>query len=204
MTAGRTINAQNHHWGTPLHYIEAVKKVFNVSKIDLDPCSNRYSLVNARIEYNLPLKDGLVESWNYPTIFVNPPYGSDKTRKTTIKHWLKKCHEAHVHHQAEIIALVPVATNTVHWKKYIWVSATAITFLHDTRLKFLIEGKGGGKGAPMSCAMVYWGENKTRFLEVFAQHGAVIETQTNKIYSPLCVSTAKHSILENYQSELRV
>ena len=36
----------------------------------------------------------------------------------------------------------------------------------DTRLKFLIKGKDEGKGAPMACAMVYWGKNYERFFDV--------------------------------------
>jgi hypothetical protein len=32
-----------------------------------------------------------------------------------------------------------------------------------------------GKGAPMACAMVYWGENVKRFYDVFIEHGAVVD-----------------------------
>jgi hypothetical protein len=50
-----------------------------------------------------------------------------------------------------------------------------VCFLYDTRLKFLVEGRDEGKGAPMSCAMVYWGKNYDRFFEVFIRHGAVLD-----------------------------
>lgn len=60
-------------------------KDFYGGSINLDPCSNEYSVVNAETEYRLPEHDGLKESWNYPNIFVNPPYGIDKERGTTIK-----------------------------------------------------------------------------------------------------------------------
>ena len=196
MTAGRTINSQSHHWGTPLHYINAVKKVFNVEVIDLDPCSNNYSLVNAMIEYKLPKMDGLLEQWNYKTIYVNPPYGSDKIRKTTIKNWLKKCHDTYDKFNSEIIALVPVATNTSHWKKYVWVSASAVCFLHDTRLKFLVDGKCGGKGAPMSCAMIYWGKNIERFFEVFSEYGSIINTDINIKYKINTYNFRKDNLFE--------
>lgn len=174
MTAGRTINTLSQHWGTPEKYIEAVKRVFGGS-IDLDPCSNEYSLVETSVEYSLPLQDGLKESWNFPTIFVNPPYGIDQERGTSIKHWLYRCAAAHSHHDAEVIALVPVATNTGHWKKYVFGRATAVCFLYDTRLRFLIDGRDEGKGAPMSCAMVYWGRAYDTFYDIFIQHGAVID-----------------------------
>jgi len=132
-------------------------------------------LVEARVEYRLPFHDGLKESWNFRKIFVNPPYGIDKERETSIKHWLYRCAAAHRNYDSEVLALVPVATNTGHWKKYIFGRAAAVCFLYDTRLRFLIDGRDEGKGAPMSCAMVYWGSRFDRFAEVFTTHGAVID-----------------------------
>lgn len=174
MTAGRTVNSQSVNWCTPPKYVDAVRTVFN-GKIALDPCSNEWSIVNAETEYRLPDQDGLRESWNFPTIYINPPYGSDKERRTTIKHWLYKCAYAHKHYGAEVLALVPVATNTRHWKEYVWGRATAVCFLYDTRLRFLVEGKDEGKGAPMSCAMIYWNTSFGKFLEVFNKFGAVVD-----------------------------
>jgi len=176
MTAGRTINSKSIHWCTPLKYINAVKKVFN-NKISLDPCSNEWSVVRADVEYKLPNYDGLLESWDYSTIFVNPPYGLDKERKTRIKDWLKRCCFANQNHNSEVIALVPVATNTSHWKEYIWGKASSICFLEDTRLKFLINGEDTGTGAPMACAMIYWNKNIDNFTKVFNKFGAVVNIQ---------------------------
>ena len=173
MTAGRTVNSQSVHWCTPQKYVDAIRAVFG-GVIALDPCSNPWSIVHAEISYELPEKDGLRESWDYPTIYVNPPYGADKKRKTTIKNWLHRCAEAHEHYDSEILALVPVATNTRHWKDYVWGRAAMVCFLYDTRLRFLVEGKDEGKGAPMSCAMVYWGRNLEAFDEVFSCFGAVV------------------------------
>lgn len=174
MTAGRTVNSQSVNWCTPQKYVDAVKKVFR-GTVSLDPCSNKWSIVKAQTAYHLPDRDGLRESWDYPTIYVNPPYGSDKERRTTIKRWLYKCAYAHKHHGSEVLALVPVATNTSHWKEYVWGRATAVCFLYDTRLRFLVEGKDEGKGAPMACAMVYWNKNVENFLDVFNEFGAVVD-----------------------------
>lgn len=179
MTAGRKVNSKNKEWCTPKKYVEAVKEVFN-GKIHLDPCSNKYSIVNAITNYSLPEKDGLKESWNYLTIYVNPPYGIDKDRKTAIKHWLEKCAQANERYNSEVIALIPVATNTGHWKKSIYGKAKAICFLFDTRLKFLENGEDKGKGAPMSCAMIYWGNDYKKFYEVFIKYGAVVDISNLK------------------------
>lgn len=179
MTAGRNVITQNKDWGTPPKYVEAVRE-FLGGIIGLDPCSSPYSIVNARTEYYLPEHDGLKESWNFPTIYVNPPYGIDREQGTSIKDWLRKCEEAHRLYYSEVIALVPVATNTGHWKKCVYGKATAICFLYDTRLRFLVKGKNEGKGAPMSCALVYWGRHFERFAHVFIRFGAVVNIENLK------------------------
>ncbi|MBM3199725.1 N-6 DNA methylase [Candidatus Woesearchaeota archaeon] len=179
MTAGRSVNSISQEWCTPNNYVRAVKRFFD-SQIDLDPCSNKHSIVHARMEYTLPKNDGLKESWNFKKIYVNPPYGADREKGTTIKHWLYRCAEANRVFGSEVIALIPVASNTSHWKEHIWSRATSICFLYDTRLRFLVNGKNEGKGAPMSCAIVYWGDNYKRFLDVFLEFGAVIDLRTLK------------------------
>jgi DNA N-6-adenine-methyltransferase (Dam) len=174
MSAGRTVNSQNQSWGTPIKYVRAVKRFFGGS-ISLDPCSNEYSIVKADVEFALPKIDGLKEEWKYPTIYVNPPYGSDRERGTTIKNWLIKCALSNEKYHSEVLALVPVATNTTHWKQNVFGKARAICFLYDTRLKFLENGLDVGKGAPMSCAMVYWGDDYEKFYDIFTEHGAVVD-----------------------------
>jgi len=177
MSAGRTVNSQSQSWGTPHKYVKAIKKFFGGS-IALDPCSNENSIVNAKTEFLLPKYDGLQEDWNYSTIYMNPPYGADRERGTTIKNWLAKCSSTHQKYGSEILALVPVATNTGHWKQSVFGKAKALCFLYDTRLKFLENGNGGGKGAPMACAMIYWGKDYNKFYDVFIEYGAVIDLST--------------------------
>lgn len=177
--AGRSVHSQSQDWCTPPQYVAAVKKVFG-GEIELDPCSNSESVVKANCEFKLPETDGLAQEWNYLTIYVNPPYGSDRVRGTTIRNWLAKCAFSRVAYGSQIIALVPVATNTSHWKKYIFGSADAVCFLYDTRLRFLVNGNVDNKGAPMACAMIYWGDNLTTFENVFNEFGAVVNLQSLK------------------------
>ena len=173
MSAGRKVITDNKDWGTPPKYVEAVKAFFG-GQIDLDPCSNDWSVVKARVEYRLPKQDGLKESWNYKNIFVNPPYGRDQQRGTGIRSWIHRCEMAHKTHASEVLALVPVAVNTAHWKQFIFGKARSVCFLADTRLKFLVNGENGGKGAPMACCIVYWGTDHHRFRRVFGKYGAVV------------------------------
>ena len=174
MTAGRAAVSQSVDWCTPPKYVEAVAEVFG-GTIELDPCSNQWSIVGALVEWTPPARDGLREEWNYKTIYVNPPYGADRARGTTIKNWLRRCADARETYDAEALALAPVATNTSHWKQYVWGKATAVCFLYDTRLKFWENGVDGGKGAPMACAMIYWGSDYRKFFDVFIRFGAVAD-----------------------------
>ena len=146
----------------------------------MDPCSNKHSIVNADVEFMLPEHDGLCEKWDYPKIYVNPPYGADRIRGTRIIDWMRKCADASKAFDSEIQMLVPVAPNTAHWKRYVFGAADAICFLYDTRLKFLVNGHDGGKGAPMACAMIYYGKHLKSFLRVFKKHGAVIDLRNLK------------------------
>jgi hypothetical protein len=173
MTAGRKLISQNQTWCTPKKYVEAVRFFFE-GEIALDPCSNESSIVQAKKEYRLPKKDGLKNSWNFKTIYVNPPYGRAKNSTSSIYDWLEKCAEAHSQFGSEVLALIPVATNTSHWKKFIFGQAAGICFLSDTRLKFLVDGQEDNKGAPMACCMVYWGKNYKKFHKNFNQFGAVL------------------------------
>lgn len=179
MTAGRKVNTLSQSWCTPPKYINAIKSFWG-GEIDLDPCSNEYSMVEAKTEFRLPETDGLMEEWKYPTIYVNPPYGSDRYRGTTIKNWLEKCAFSHNEYGAEVIALIPVATNTSHWKKHIFGAADAICFLADTRLKFYVDGEEQEKGAPMACCLIYWGSNLQGFVKHFSQYGAAIDISALK------------------------
>jgi len=173
MSAGRTVNSKSQTWGTPRKYVDAVRSFFG-GTISLDPCSNEYSIVNAETEYSLPKNDGLKDTWNFPTIYVNPPYGADRERGTTIKNWLARCALANENHNSEVLALIPIAANTKHWKQSVFGKANAVCFLYDTRLKFLENGLDVGKGAPMACSMVYWGNNYDKFYNEFIKFGAVV------------------------------
>ncbi|CAB4127463.1 hypothetical protein UFOVP75_209 [uncultured Caudovirales phage] len=106
--------------------------------------------------------------------FVNPPYGADRERGTTIKDWFKKCHESFVEFNNEIICLVPVASNTRAWRKHVFGIASAGCFLYDSHLKFFIDGIESKRGAPMACALIYYGKNVGWFNECFRKYGFVV------------------------------
>ena len=171
MTAGRKFTYNKTDWNTPQKYVDAILKVFG--EIDLDPCSNEYSIVPAYEKIILP-QNGLKEKWNFRRIYVNPPYGRN-TDGTTIYNWLEKCYLERENPMSNIIALIPVATNTKHWKNFVFKS-DIICFLNDTRLKFRINNEENNKGSSMSCAMIYWGDDfYKKFIEIFNQYGNCVK-----------------------------
>jgi len=166
-----SIHSNSTNWNTPIKYVALIHKMFG-NKVELDPCSNKDSIIRAEKEIILP-NDGLEQEWSYKTIFVNPPFGRDFERKTTIKNWVAKCYESYEKYNSEILLLIPVATNTSHWKEFIFGKAS-ICFLYDTRLKFGINGSEKNKGCPTACAMIYYGDNMKKFKETFSDVGYII------------------------------
>ena len=177
MTAGRKAISINKDWCTPKKLVNVILEFFG-GRIDLDPCSSEQSIIPAEVKHLLPYKDGLKEVWDYHTIYVNPPYGNDKEKGTTIYYWIKKCADAHERFGSEVLALIPVAVNTSHWKEYVFGKANSVCFLADTRLKFIINGNSLNKGAPMAVAMVYWGKHTEKFYDIFSKLGAVVDLTT--------------------------
>ena len=167
MSAGRKHISDKKDWNTPPKYIKLINEMFG--EIDLDPCSNEYSMVESKVKYILPI-NGLVESWNYSKIFVNPPYGRSKETKTSIYDWIERGVDS-AKLGNELLYLIPVATNTRHFKNLIFKHAEGICFLEDTRLKFWNKDKEDKKGAPMACCMVYFGFDYERFSNIFSTVG---------------------------------
>ena len=167
MSAGRKSISEKKDWNTPPKYIELIEKM--LGDIDLDPCSNVDSMVNAKVKYILPT-NGLCESWDYKNIFINPPYGRDVVNKTSLYNWIEKGVKTSKN-GSEILYLIPVATNTRHFKELIFKNACGICFLNDTRLKFWSDGVEDKKGAPMACCFIYFGNDYDKFHNIFSNNG---------------------------------
>ena len=168
MSAGRKNNTDKKDWNTPPKYVKPIKEFFG-GKVELDPCSNEFSLVGATSNFIYPHKDGLVEKWEAKTIFVNPPYGRSKGK--SLYDWFNKSLES----VGEVIFLVPVATNTKHFKEIVFKKYNAICFLSDTRLRFYNCGTEDKKGAPMACCLCYRGERFFEFEKTFSSFGKVFK-----------------------------
>lgn len=159
-------SSKNENWCTPQSFLD---KVYQFGDIELDPCSNIYSIVDAK-KAVLPPEDGLQVSWSTDNgiVFANPPYG----RK--VKHWVQKAMLEHVLHRNDIIMLIPARVDTKWFQEVIFPTASAICFWKG-RIKF-VDGTDPSMNNPATfpSAVVYWGQNPARFLSIFQESGHTV------------------------------
>lgn len=153
-------NSGNNEWYTPKEFIEAATSVMGC--IDLDPASSEIAnkTVGAKQIYTIE-DNGLEKPW-FGNVWLNPPYASDLIGKFADK----LVNE--LGHIKQAIVLVNNATET-EWFYGMATNATAICF-PKSRVKFYTPD--GKTGAPLQGqAIIYFGENVNRFINVFDEKG---------------------------------
>jgi hypothetical protein len=192
---------QSNNFNTPIELIEPIKEFFG-GEIDLDPCSNEFSVVGAKNLYSLPT-DGLKEKWG-GNIFSNPPFAPyyikegkvitpaqykelvDKIGwvRYTIKNWVKKGVETSINDKSNVLFLLPSrGTGNSLWQDYIFPTFDAICFLNK-RVYFWEQGhpvydlKGKPQPAEFDCALVLFSQIRdlvAKFKNDFSNFGYVLE-----------------------------
>ena len=153
-------NSGNNEWYTPADYIEAAREV--MGSIDIDPASNDIAqeTVKAAVYYTAET-NGLDKEWR-GNVWMNPPYASDLIGK-----FIDKL-VGELPNIEQAIVLVNNATETEWFGKLI-SRASAVCFPRS-RVKFYMPD--GKTGAPLQGqAVIYFGEHKERFAEVFSGKG---------------------------------
>lgn len=181
MKAGRKNTSNKKDWNTPIKYVEAAILFFKSIgyEIELDPATNQNSLIPAKVKYILPENDGLLEDWNKKTIWINPPFGRDIERGTTIKDWVSKASFSNKKYGSEILMLIPSSLNTSHYQEIIFkMNYGGVVFLNDTRLRFLDSNNNNNedkKGSPIGMSIVYFGKFYREFEKTFNFYGKCFE-----------------------------
>lgn len=122
-------------WPTPRWLFESLHQEFGFT---LDPCATNE---NAKCPlYFTKTEDGLSQSWDHHTVFMNPPYGR------TIGAWMSKAYESSLR-GALVVCLVPARTDTAWWHRC--AMRGEIRLLRG-RLRF----EGGLHSAPFPSAIV--------------------------------------------------
>lgn len=155
-------NSGDNEWYTPSEYIAAARNV--MGHIDLDPasCEIANRTVGADCIYTAE-DDGRSFAW-FGNVWLNPPYSMP-----LIQGFAEKVVE---HEFEQAIVLVNNATDT-RWFRMMVESADAILFTTG-RVKFYKPDSN--KCSPLQGqALIYYGENPGRFLEVFSKFGWGVE-----------------------------
>ena len=106
-------------WATPQWLFDELDSRYHFT---LDPCATTQ---NAKCrKYYTEAQDGLAQSWDGETVFMNPPYGRE------IGKWVKKA----VDSRASVVMLLPARTDTRWFHDYIY-GKCEVVFLKG-RLKF--------------------------------------------------------------------
>jgi hypothetical protein len=129
-------------WVTPKWILEPL------GSFDLDPCTpDQMPWVTAgkmlRKEH-----DGLKTDWS-GRVWLNPPFD-----RRGISQWLEKMAD-----HGNGIALIPAATETKHFKNFVWDRATSVLFLHKRPKFHLPSGEEASANSGCSICLVGYGHD---------------------------------------------
>lgn len=141
----------------------------------VDVCANEKNHQHPR--YFSPADNGLAQSWEGETFFMNPPYGRE------IDGWMRKARDSAILDNAMGACLVPARVDTAWWRGsvmqadkkagrlrsvffdeaagvlwYRWERLVVGVYFHDQRLAF----DGMETGAPFPAAVVFMGSPRRR------------------------------------------
>lgn len=155
------MSSDDQTWNTPDWFIERLTRA--LGPIGLDPCSNEWSIVNARVEIRFDRgQDGLAIPWGgHGLVYVNPPFGRALTE------WSKKW----AAEGDELVALVPSRTDASWWHHAAKYSDTYVNW----RGRFSFRKRSGKRGnAPFPSTVFYYGPRREVFLDEFARSGLAV------------------------------
>ena len=142
MNTNLMFSSEDMTWSTPQEFFDKLNEEFNFT---LDPCCVP-STAKCNI-YFTPEVDGLKQSWEGHTVFMNPPYGRE------INKWLRKAYEESLKGTI-VVCLIPSRTDTKYWHDYC-MKASEIRFIKG-RLKF----GNSVISAPFPSAVVIFGKDE--------------------------------------------
>lgn len=140
-------SSKEEKWQTPDDVFNKLNKEFNFT---LDPCCQHDS-AKCKKHYT-PTENGLLQSWEGETVFVNPPYGRD------LKTWVQKSYNESTKDNTVVVLLIPSRTDTSYFHDYIY-HKSEIRFLRG-RIKFINPiTKKQGDSAPFGSMVIVMGNN---------------------------------------------
>lgn len=152
----------NDDRNTPEEVLEPVRRFFGL--IELDPCSNEWSTVGARISYTID-DDGLSRPWNEANGFVNPPWSN----------CAPFCFKGicdHIDYGIELLYWLPCYPET-GYSRALYRYASRVCFWHR-RVSHPLHGDPASSGSMWPTQLVYLGGRAEEFDEVFGDYGTTM------------------------------
>lgn len=149
------MKSNNQSWATPDSVYFPLHEEFNFT---LDPCADE---TNHKCDTYFTIEDdGLSQSWEGHTAFINPPYKYTKL-------WVEKACDEYIKNGVTSVLLIPARPDTKAWQEIIAPYAAQIRFLKG-RIKFV----GAKDPAPFPSAVVIF-STKTYFERVKFVNGKI-------------------------------
>jgi len=165
-----------NYYGTPRTFVEMARSV--MGGIELDPAScaeANTAFVKAKRFYSEE-EDGLAQSWESETLFMNPPYSGNGCYSFACK-FAEECELGHIKHA---IVLVNSATGTRAFR-HLFDNCDAMCFVNK-RIQFI--DPSGERSQTNNCKeqlFFYRGTRpKTGFMRAFSMIGRVVLTGRRK------------------------
>lgn len=134
--------------------------------IDLDPCWDPESIVQASTCYDIRRgEDGLLLPWQ-GKVWLNPPYSDPAP-------WLHRA-VLHASEGGEVLALVVAAVGSSYWRRLVWPFASVCAL--SPRPKFSRPKSLGPKrsATQIDHAVLYYGQHHVQFATQWATRGELV------------------------------
>lgn len=168
-------SSESNEWYTPSRYLTLVRRV--LGNIELDPAS--CEIANRAVcaeRIFTPETDGLLQSWEAESLFLNPPYGkTDNDSNAGI--WAAKLISEYESKRTKQAILLVNACTSEAWFQPLYLFPICFT---DHRIKFVPPPERAKKNQPTkgNC-FVYFGDNLDLFVSVFSEVGSVVSLLTS-------------------------
>lgn len=162
------LSQKSYEWYTPARYIGFVREVLGAIALDPASCKAANLVIQAEQYYDIQA-DGLQQSWEASTLFLNPPYcktGAVSNQELWTRKLLAEYEAGRV---KEAILLVNAATETIWFQR---LYAYPICFVKG-RIQFN-SPQGSKNSSTVGSAFVYFGANSEQFVHVFGRIGTIV------------------------------
>ena len=142
-------SSKRDDWATPPALFAELNAEFGFT---LDPCCK---VATAKCDKFFAIDrgdDGLAESWQGETVFMNPPYGK------SVSTWMERAYRAAREEGATVVALVPCSADTGWWHEHVLAAGAEVRFVKG-RVRFFQDGRPGGHAPFASAVVIYRPEN---------------------------------------------